>query len=137
MWAGKKFNLCVFKGCAVEIVLLSFLGVGIAGAVYDMFFDDDPIPNRSDGSRDDGDGSGAPNEPSTDLSQVSEGATIDGSGQADVFSLSDDVDGDFTADVNGGAGDDRFNLTRPDGSAFLVSGSLDGGAGKDYFEVSG
>lgn len=78
-----------------------------------------------------------PDEPPTNLLQVSDGATINGSIQADVFSLSDAVDGDFTAELNGGAGDDTFNLTRPDGSAFLISGSLDGGAGNDYFDVSG
>lgn len=116
------------------LILLAALGIG---ALTILFGDDDPAPSRSGGSQDDGDDTPPPDEPSTNLFKVSDGATLNGSGQADVFSLSDDVDGFFTAEVNGGAGDDTFNLARPDDSAFLTSGSLDGGAGNDYFEVSG
>lgn len=100
----------------------AFTGIGSTASDDDRPDEEDPPP---------------PDNPSTGLLQVSDGATINGSGQDDVFSLSDDVDGDFTAELNGGAGDDTFNLTRPDGSALLISGSLDGGAGNDFFEVSG
>lgn len=124
----------------MELIFLAALGVG---ALTILLGDDDPVPNRSRRAKDDGDGTpppddnAPPDEPSTAVFQVSDGATINGSGQADVFALSDDVDGFFTAEVNGGDGDDTFNLTRPDGSAFLSLGSLDGGAGNDVFKVSG
>lgn len=119
------------KGATMSAVVLAFLVFGVAFAFNGIGSTD------SDEDRRDEEDPPPPDNPSTNVFRISDGATINGSGQDDVFSLSDDVDGDFTAELNGGAGDDTFNLTRPDGSAYLISGSLDGGAGNDHFEVNG
>jgi len=115
----------------MSAVVLAFLAFGVAFA-FTGFGSTDTYEDRPDEED-----PPPPDNPSTNCFQISDGATINGSGQNDVFSLADDVDGDFTAALNGGAGDDTFNLTRPDGSALLISGSLNGGAGNDYFQVSG
>lgn len=118
----------------MELFLFAALGLG---ALTMLLYDDEPASNPSAQSPEDGEDTPPPDEPATDGFQVADGDTINGSSEADVFSLSDDVEGFFTAELGGGDGDDRFDLTRPDGSAFLSSGTLDGGAGNDRFDVSG
>jgi Ca2+-binding RTX toxin-like protein len=117
----------------MSALILALLGFGVAFAFIGSDDDDDVTvddpPEDDDPQRPSGDDS-------ADIIYVSDGLTDDGSDDDDLFVLSTETNGAFTANLSGGAGDDIFRLTNLGESAFMA-GSVDGGDGDDYIEATG